>query len=93
MKGNFLLLFIFFTLSIQFACQLPEPPKGMSKCTYHCPNEKILEEIIPKEAKDYCIKEGLQDCKCNDLLVFFEKNMRHISYNEVISLMEQKCKE
>jgi len=43
----------------------------MSKCTYHCPNGKILEEIIPKEAKDYCIKEGLQDCKCNDLLVFF----------------------
>lgn len=49
--------------------------------------------MIPKEAKDYCTLKGFEQCECKNLLEFFEINMRHISYNEVLALMEQKCNE
>lgn len=88
-----LFLLCLFLSTYQFACLPPEPPKGAGKCIYKCKTGKVLEEMIPKEAKDFCNLKGYEPCECKNLLEFFETNMRHISYHEVLAIMEQKCNE
>jgi hypothetical protein len=84
---------ILFINSIQYACLPQMPEEGHGNCIHTCPGGRVIEEVIPKLAHEWCTKKYQAKCECSKLTPFFEKFMRHISYDEVLDRIEQKCNE
>lgn len=78
-------------VTMGYACAPFLPEIGSGKCFVTCPNGKIIDYAIPKEALDFCQKKLGGVCECTKLTKFFARFMKHIAWSEDMQLLEKKC--